>query len=444
MSDLSVEVSTRFLAAAAKRAAIVLREEGDNLTVSGPYQEMVDIIKTLKTRGFRFDSMRKVWWAPKTKITGRKLKNLQNLVDRANKGDPKAEEAKRKEFEEAVSKHLTGFRFFFQGIDHSHVFLSGETFKVRGEAKTANGTWRGTIGAWEFGERVDLRGFQKLVDRCEHLSKIWEKKLKDIEKFLDKPREWPNLRVTMSYNEGKKTILISGNTKPIKDSIKHLIPEIRYDAVGWWVGALKTKIDELEDLCKDLDQEEAKAKEKAEAEQPEHLVGQPAPQDTPKVNRKGDYCLNCGGWVEPGKGYLVWYYDYEPGDFVWKVRHKDPHRCEEVKEAVKVRSEKARTKQQAVRSLRDLSTKSEYYVEGTRHRPPGKTVYINSKSIGYGGGEWVVIEPNEKYFWYVINNGADGDDWRSNNVSTGGAGAIGYRLPFSDEARTLLEVAKES
>jgi hypothetical protein len=148
--------------------------------------------------------------------------------------------------------------------------------------------------------------------------------------------------------------------------------------------------------------------------------------------------------VEPGEGYLIWYYDYEPGDFVWKVEHKDPHRCEEIKEAAKIRKEKARTKQQAVRSLRDLSTKPEYYVKGTGHRPPGKTVGINSKTIGYGGGEWVVIEPDEKHFWYVINNGADGDDWANNNIETGGAGAIGYRLPFSNEARTLLEVAKES
>lgn len=49
----------------------------------------------------------------------------------------------------------------------------------------------------------------------------------------------------------------------------------------------------------------------------------------------------------------------------------------------------------------------------------------------YGGGDWFVI--CDEYIWYVRNNGADGDDWSHNNVSTGGAGAIGWRVPRTDE-----------
>lgn len=47
----------------------------------------------------------------------------------------------------------------------------------------------------------------------------------------------------------------------------------------------------------------------------------------------------------------------------------------------------------------------------------------------YGGGDWYVIGP--EYLWYVQNNGMDGDNWSYNNVRTGGAGAIGYRVPAS-------------
>jgi hypothetical protein len=46
----------------------------------------------------------------------------------------------------------------------------------------------------------------------------------------------------------------------------------------------------------------------------------------------------------------------------------------------------------------------------------------------YGGGDWFVITPDE--IWYVENNGADGDEWSRNNVITGGAGAVGWRVPF--------------
>jgi len=49
----------------------------------------------------------------------------------------------------------------------------------------------------------------------------------------------------------------------------------------------------------------------------------------------------------------------------------------------------------------------------------------------YGGGQWWVIQPD--YIWLVRNNGADGDDWSQNNVETGGAGAIGVRVPFSSD-----------
>ena len=49
----------------------------------------------------------------------------------------------------------------------------------------------------------------------------------------------------------------------------------------------------------------------------------------------------------------------------------------------------------------------------------------------YGGGEWFVVGREE--IWYVRNNGMDGDDWSHNNVLTGGAGAIGWRIA-ADEA----------
>lgn len=57
----------------------------------------------------------------------------------------------------------------------------------------------------------------------------------------------------------------------------------------------------------------------------------------------------------------------------------------------------------------------------------------------YGGGDWFVISPDA--IWYVQNNGADGDDWSHNNVRTGGAGAMGWKIPFdaalADELKTL-------
>ena len=62
----------------------------------------------------------------------------------------------------------------------------------------------------------------------------------------------------------------------------------------------------------------------------------------------------------------------------------------------------------------------------------------------YGGGDWFVV--NDTEIWYVRNNGMDGDCWSANNVTTGGAGAIGRRIPRDEtlvaELRELAEIVK--
>ncbi|GEM_PF-5957298 len=65
---------------------------------------------------------------------------------------------------------------------------------------------------------------------------------------------------------------------------------------------------------------------------------------------------------------------------------------------------------------------------GNDNQPEGEK-YHNTQSI-YGGGEWFVV--GKEWIWYVENNGMDGDDWSRNNIRTGGAGAIGWRMRYSD------------
>jgi hypothetical protein len=65
---------------------------------------------------------------------------------------------------------------------------------------------------------------------------------------------------------------------------------------------------------------------------------------------------------------------------------------------------------------------------------------LNPKNA-WGGGEWWVIQEN--WIWYIRNNGFDGDDWGRNNVQTGGAGAIGVRVPFSEELAAQIRSLKK-
>ena len=56
----------------------------------------------------------------------------------------------------------------------------------------------------------------------------------------------------------------------------------------------------------------------------------------------------------------------------------------------------------------------------------------------YGGGREYVIQKDEGYIWKITNNGSDGADWSLNNVATGGAGAIGYRVTYTEELEDLI------
>ncbi|NJN48447.1 MAG: hypothetical protein HC808_20515 [Candidatus Competibacteraceae bacterium] len=55
---------------------------------------------------------------------------------------------------------------------------------------------------------------------------------------------------------------------------------------------------------------------------------------------------------------------------------------------------------------------------------------MNNQNLLGGGSWWLVDKPGNK-IWYVQNNGADGDNWASNNVRTSGVGAIGWYVPYS-------------
>lgn len=82
-------------------------------------------------------------------------------------------------------------------------------------------------------------------------------------------------------------------------------------------------------------------------------------------------------------------------------------------------------------------------IRETGERPSGLNAPAGDRLFDtqdiYGGGDWFVAGP--EYLWYVQNNGMDGDNWGLNNVRTGGAGAIGYRVPvtspLTDELRRL-------
>ena len=87
------------------------------------------------------------------------------------------------------------------------------------------------------------------------------------------------------------------------------------------------------------------------------------------------------------------------------------------------------------------SLESEITKDGIR--PEGKTAVSGETLLDtftpYGGGERWVVQPDA--IWFIRNNSGDGDNWDRNNVETGGAGAIGFKVPKTPELEARLRSA---
>ncbi|MDK2794420.1 MAG: hypothetical protein PWP75_1049 [Caldanaerobacter sp.] len=167
---------------------------------------------------------------------------------------------------------------------------------------------------------------------------------------------------------------------------------------------------------------------------PERLRKLGAPEYLYVVKTKEEYIPENGYSFGVGaeSGYL----------YIAKCREAVPEEYTHLVEKEKKEQEKAK----ANREINEI--KKKIREEGERpeceHILKGEILF-NAMNID-GTGDCFIID--EKYIWYVMNHGADGDDWNVNNVSgiTSGAGGIGWRIPYNPEVvkqlRKIEEVAK--
>lgn len=95
-----------------------------------------------------------------------------------------------------------------------------------------------------------------------------------------------------------------------------------------------------------------------------------------------------------------------------------------------------RQKLARVNAIADMIRKEGERPEHSENNARGEILFDTFNA--HGSGTRFVIGDG---IWFVENNGMDGDNWDVNNVVTGGAGAIGWRIPMdeklADELRSL-------
>jgi hypothetical protein len=250
---------------------------------------------------------------------------------------------------------------------------------------------------------------------------------------LFKDTKFPALGLGLAYSVGEGLIRAGGSTFDFKESLKGL-------GFRWLGGQWVARLSGLDFAKTEKFLETLRTREAERAEQKSQKLNTPkVPQR--KENLKPGYCTVCRAMVPAGEGWLSGFFDDDEEKWVYTVSHKDSSVCSRILEEVRAREQLAKTKRDAQRNLALLCVKRDHYVEGERLHPPGELIYIDDTGLLYGGGSWIVVEPDGEHLWYVKNNGSDGDMWANNNVATGGAGALGYRVKVTPEVRALAEVS---
>lgn len=90
-------------------------------------------------------------------------------------------------------------------------------------------------------------------------------------------------------------------------------------------------------------------------------------------------------------------------------------------EAETIRLENARIRREIANQIQKFGVRPD-----GDNSPDGERL-LDTQNI-YGGGDWFVASADCLTVWYCQNNGMDGDNWSNNNIRTGGAGAIGWKL----------------
>ena len=99
---------------------------------------------------------------------------------------------------------------------------------------------------------------------------------------------------------------------------------------------------------------------------------------------------------------------------------------EAAEEAARKKAAEKKAREKKICEIENKIKKAENYAQNVDLKDLDGEVLLDTFNI-YGGGERIIA--NDRWLWYIQNNGGDGDDWSATNVP----GGIGWRIP-RDEA----------
>lgn len=432
---------------------ITITENDKEMIVSGQYKEMVPIISKLKSRKFYYESSDKTWRIDIKLLTDVKRKNLAEflpITDEAKKNlaDKQEEEIKQKtkDADDFVNK-CKNFKIIRAEKTFNSIQIYGDVFSRKDELRTFGFSWNSTQKSYD-GKFIQITNFDKVYSLLEKIDdKLYDEFIKyekqKQEKYnelikIDKKIIGNAIRFEITKNTENSFLNIYSSDKKYRDVIKQYFPTAKWE--GYWTIKVQDvnlqKIDDFEKGVLKIIGNELKDAEKSGSY--DYVIscgsgygGEPYQEKTVIKNKKSNidkgqpiylYVLKAEKtyFKEDGltfgvgddSGYI--YYAY--------CREATDDESREIKEEEIERMNKQTIKNRIKEIINEIDKKGTYPQQ--QEFPSGKKFEFEKNLIPYGGGYWIVIQ-NDKV-WYIHNNGADGDNWSHNNItSNGSAGAIG-------------------
>lgn len=405
---------------------IVMSEDTSQWILKGSFDVMKPLIPKLKSQKvWYYWGTDRSWRAYKANITPRQLENVRKLF--GNETEAPNTAVSFDDFVETVKTIvLAATSIVVKSPDM--VAIRTALIPFNALAGDVGGKYSAVEG-WLFS-----REHTKTPQALEMLGVLGAASAK-YERNLNALGELLEIKAPIRLHISQGVVYLKGNTYPYRERIK--AAGFRFEIQVWQNYITKVNVEAVRKLITDLNQivSSTPTVTAPVAPKPEEPKKAPAP----RTNSRAGNCEHCRGPVAVGEGFIRQVLD-DDEKMIWVVRHQTSAACDAWRAKCREKNETVRIRNQAVRSLREICMKPANYVEGQNLTPEGEVRYIDQNTM-YGGGCWVVIEPEQEHFWYVQNNGHDGDDWSRNNVQTGGAGAMGYRLKLTPEILGYIEVA---
>lgn len=444
---------------AATYMGLSIEEKNGEILVSGPYSVIQPYLAKLKSMKFRYNGTDRSWRhpaAPKFDVESVKVKLFGTEKDQVAKAEVEQEKAQERtetrqrmvaDTTEAMQKFPRDFESFSVVTSPGEIRIQGETYPLRADFAAAGFLWKTDAyevhAEWTTPEK--LTALQHHMQKAEH---GFQHRKGEIIKAV---KEWKEPGATLYVKGRYLTInLAPGYRVFFKSIFDHLHGTNQIPLIGITPKQLQSLADTLQGQRQDLLKKDEEIRTRQEEDtrrgiQRFHRLTRSYQIGEVFEVRGEAYTVERGvekKWFDSEDAMSFGIMNMDRSGFVYYASARPSTQEEMDKAGITQRRqerEKTRTLAQVVKTLREMIQKEGTIPPGN-HRLSPAFYKMDERLVAYGGGSWFVEEGSD--VWYVENHGADGDDWGHNNVSTGGAGAVGWRTRVTPEIQSLIDQIK--